>query len=197
MKVKKSQLIGSIAAFLASLAVLITAVSVNLAQQNDRLSEAQIEALREKYPVCGKSPPLVELAFPTLMEVKEYSETFVYGTVEGKPHVVSSFLYGGFSHCAFSVISDTAGVLQTGDTLDLVANISLTDYNPPFADGMKLVIPVSPMKGEEGQYSYNVCGTYYVTDDGYAVSAFDENKAQMKKSMSGVRVEKLLEELKK
>lgn len=216
MKVKKSQFIGSIAAFLASLAVLIAAVSVNLAQQNDRLSEAQIEALRAEYPICGNAGLVrASIGTPSLEQMKDRADTFVYGVVEGEMEVYSEYISTGnsaldekresvglgntydFYQYTVSVIKDTSGILKKGDKIKLIANMDMIDYNPHLTDGMKIIVPTHLEDDIKKQFSYGVYGTYYVTDDGYAVSAFDENKAQMKRSMSGVRVEKLLEELKK
>ena len=39
-------------------------------------------------------------------------------------------------------------------------------------------------------------GTYYVTPDGYAISAFEEDAASYAAAPSGLRVETLLEKLK-
>ena len=44
--------------------------------------------------------------------------------------------------------------------------------------------------------SFGTEGTYYVTPDGYAISAFEEDAASYAAAPSGLRVETLLEKLK-
>lgn len=63
-----------------------------------RLSDSQIAALREKYPVCGlKIPEGVSMRKVSLSEVKSSSETFVYGEVIGDIKTYSVALSTGNS----------------------------------------------------------------------------------------------------
>lgn len=214
--IKKSRIIAIVSIPLAVLVLCLAIYGVTAAKRNDRLSEAQIEALRGEYPVYGtKLPPLVDMITPTMDRIRERVDTFIYGTIEGEMTVYSEYISTGdekldekrervglgntydYYKYTLSVIEDTAGILQKGDKIELVANIEVVDYNPTFTDQMTVIVPASQEEEDPQQFAYSVYGTYYVTEDGYVVSAFDEQRAEMKESLNGIRVERLLDELKK
>lgn len=61
---------------------------------------------------------------------------------------------------------------------------------------MKVVVPVSRLSENSSRSIYMVVGMYYVTEEGYALSAFDENTAATARTTySGIKVENLLKEL--
>ncbi|MDE7313883.1 MAG: hypothetical protein K2N87_20035 [Eubacterium sp.] len=184
---------------------------------NQSLTENQIAELRDEYPICGDSElikSIVDMRIPTMSELKEHVDTFVYGKVEGEMSSYSQYISSGnpeldakrntngrddifeFYEHTVSIIEDTSGIYKAGDQISIVSNKIFIDYNPHFSDGMKVVIPSALDKEVAGRVHYDVYGMYYVTEDGYAISAFEE-KRMMKKALSGIKVEKLLEELKK
>lgn len=63
------------------------------------------------------------------------------------------------------------------------------------SNGMKVIIPL--VEGEETPFrdTYAAVGTYYVTEKGYVISAYDENE-YANTTYSGLRVNSLLEDLK-
>lgn len=70
------------------------------------------------------------------------------------------------------------------------------DFNPKLSDGMKVVVPVMQGKDKLSRNWFGIFGMYYVTEDGYALSAFDENTAATARTTySGIKVENLLKEL--
>ena len=72
--------VGILAIFLV--AVLLWAVVFRT--PGERLSNSQIADLRVEYPICGTElPPTVEVSPPTLEEVIERFDTFVFGEVTG------------------------------------------------------------------------------------------------------------------
>ena len=89
-----------------------------------------------------------------------------------------------------SVIEDTSGIYKAGDEISIVSNKEFIDFKPHLSDGMKVVFPAGSEDGEVTRVSYSVYGMYYVTEDGYAISAFDETQT-MEKSMNGIKVEEL------
>ena len=179
------------------------------------LTEAQIAELREQYPICGiKIPPLIDMRQATLEETIEKAETFVYGEVVGDYTVYYKNVSTGheeldekrkengisdvyeFYEYTITVLDDSEDQLTKGEEITITANSMFMEYNPEFSDGMRVVVPVMQTKGNLSRYYYGVEGTFYITEDGYALSAFDE-ETRAKKAYSGVKVEDLLEELKK
>ncbi len=54
-------------------------------ESNKRLSENQIAELRQEYPICGDTSLInASMKIPTISEIKEVYDTFVYGTVKGE-----------------------------------------------------------------------------------------------------------------
>lgn len=181
-------------------------------EASQRLTEEQIAELRQEYPICGDMG-LVSMKIPTISEIKEVYDTFVYGTVKGEMSTYSKNISTGSSELdakrnnngigdtfefyayTVSVIEDTSEIYKAGDEISIVSNKEKIDFNPHFSDGMKVVFPAGSENGEDARVSYSVYGMYYVTEDDYAISAYDETQT-MEKALSGIKVEELLEELK-
>lgn len=212
--IKNRYLLVTIMMLLIALCAMICYNIANSATGQE-LSEAQISMLREKYPICGNEEVVMgSLRTPKINEIKEIAESFVYGEITGDISTYTKHISTGdleldkkrtengisdtftFYEYTISVIDDTEGVHKPGDKITISANIDFIDYNPNLSDGMKIIVPTIKGEDDSSRYFYNVYGMYYVTDDGYAISAFDENKAMMKKTMSGIRVENLMNELK-
>ncbi len=180
------------------LAGLLLAAGVILGRQilgnNDRLTSEQIAELREKYPVCAGCPPTVNTRHPSLEEAKENSQTFVYGKVLGDVQYFTSHSYGFYGY-ALSVLGDSEGLYRPGDTLTVIANAAMEEYNPKLTDGMEAVMPVSPKEGTDRMY-FGRAGFFYVTEEGYTLPAFAEPPGE-ECGLDGLKTEALLKELKK
>ncbi|MBO5098541.1 MAG: hypothetical protein J6C16_00055 [Clostridia bacterium] len=166
--------------------------------QEERLTSTQIENLREQYPIYGdinKINPLIEVAQveTSLEEISKRADTFVYGEVIEEVPVYSIYSYAKFYGYRLKVYKDTENIFSTGEEITIVANTDFKDYNPSLSEGMKVVVPVKGFKSQQGKYNFDVC-MYYVTEDGFVLSAFDE-KEILDKEYSGIKVEKLLEEI--
>ena len=186
---------------------------------NKRLEETQIATLREKYPICGlEVPATLSMTHLSLDQVKNYAETFVYGEIVGDFETYSTKLSTGnivldenrkenglsdeysYYEYTISVINDTEGIIKKGEKITISDNVIFMDYNPKLSDGMRVVVPI--MWRDEDvptRAYYTVDGMYYVTEEGYAISAFDENAtySKSKDELSGVKVDTLLKKLKK
>ena len=70
------------------------------------------------------------------------------------------------------------------------------DYNPTFVDGMKVVVPIYGRNDEKypNRKAITAVGIYYVTEDGYAISAFNE-ETRSNYELSGMKVEEAMEKL--
>ena len=184
--------------FLALLAVLCVLALMFAFPQEERLTSTQIENLREQYPIYGdinKITPLIEVAQAetSLEEISKRADTFVYGEVIEEVPVYSIYSYAKFYGYRLKVYMDTENIFSTGEEITIVANTDFKDYNPSLSNGMKVVVPVKEFKSQQGKYNFDVC-MYYVTEEGFVLSAFDE-KEILDKEYSGIKVEKLLEEI--
>ena len=71
----------------------------------------------------------------------------------------------------------------------------MKDYYGVLSEGMKIVVPVIKDDDGSNRYNYSVIGMYYVTEDGYVISAYDEEE-RAAQVYSGMNVKKFLEEIK-
>ncbi len=129
----------------------------------NRLSESEILALRDEYPICGVDAPemvsMVEVQLETYIEDGSY-DSFVYGEVLGDVDTFAKEVSTGhieldekfknnglgitesFYGYVISVIEDTEGRYQKGDKITIVDNVIFKDYNPTFSKGMKVIVPI-------------------------------------------------------
>lgn len=186
------------AAILIPVCIVLLVFVISLiwkSSQPERLTEDQIAALRSEYPICGRNG-LADAHPMSLEESKENCQTFVYGEVKGDAGWYEEAA-GRFNEYTLTVLDDSEEEYPQYHTITIATNSVLRDYNPEPEDGMRVVVPVSPWEGEEpGRMSYSVNGMFYVTDDGYAIPAFEERE-ESERALSGLKVEKLLKALKK
>lgn len=179
------------------------------------LTEDQILSLRDQYPVYTNDPPTMSTIDLPLERYKERMDSFVYGEVTGDISTYSFVNLTGdaewdnkmaeispnrrttFFEYPITVISDSEGKYKKGEQITIAANIMFKDCRPQLKKGMKVVFPAARDEEKPERNYYSLTGMYYITDEGYALSAFDESTAQMKKSYNGIKVEDLLKQLKK
>ncbi len=181
------------------------------------LSESEIAKLRQKYPVCGDISKIQNAGSyrtPTWDQIQEVNDTFIYCTIERDMTTYDAYISTGnseldkkrqengigdvykFYEYPITVIEDAAGIFQPGDKLTIAANMAFVDFNPHLSKGMKVIAPVILDMDKDTRTQFGVQGFYYVTEDGYALSAFDEQKASMKTPVTGKKADVLLRELK-
>lgn len=203
---------------IATISIIICLMGIVYAKfnLNDHLTEKEIQSLRETYPICGiVEPENFSIKEVTLEEYirSESIDSFVYGEVVGDISLYTKgistgyleldekFVYNGigiehdFYEYTVSVIKDTENRYNEGDLITITANALFKDYNPTLTDGMKVVVPVLENDASIGRNWFHVIGMYYVTENGYAISAYDEKEALTRSTLSGVKVESLLNEL--
>ncbi|WP_418596337.1 hypothetical protein [Hominenteromicrobium sp.] len=179
---------------LAVISFVIALSAVLVLQKNAapaRLTTDEVAMLRGQYPVCSGSPPLIETVPLSLADCAAMADTFLYGEIEGEAQVFSQ-ITSDFYEYTLVILSDTANQYKPGDRVTIAANILFKDYNPQFQDGMRIVTPIRADQNIASRTYFGTEGTYYVTPDGYALSAFEETDT----AFSGLRVEALLEKLK-
>ena len=163
----------------------------------ERLSEAEIAELREEYPILPLSfSCLMSYHIPSLDEVTEDMECFTYAEIVKDSDTYSNYRY------TLRVIRDTEGFYRPGEEILIGPDYRKNNGKPHFRAGMKIVYGTYLSKYREGNpkdTEYTVIGTYYVTDDGYVLSAFPEIPEIMKdrEPYTGVKVEYLLKKLRK
>ena len=211
-KIKAKHLVIS----LCALIVTICSIYFLKSPQQERLSQTEISELRDEYPICGvEVPPNISMRTLSLEEVKQHVDTFVYGEVVGDIHTYDKKISTGYSELdekekskglsniyhfyeyTITVIDDTEGKYSKGEKITIADNTDFISYNPQLKDGMKIVVPVQKDEKVDGRHGYFVQGMYYVTDEGYAISAYDESASKVTRSLSGVKVSQLLKQLKK
>lgn len=126
------------------LCIIICCITIGFFSKERRLSEDEIEALREQYPI--------------------------------------------------RVIEDVTGQYQEGDLLTIAGNMMLKDEKPDLQPGMKMIIPLKENDSKDTRNYFTEIGMYYVTEDGYAISAYDETDLS-RTIRSGIKVKTLLKEL--
>lgn len=202
---------------LALAVICLTCCSIFGVFAPSTLSESEIAELRREYPVCGDIrtlPPNGDLLVPTWEKVKAREDTFIYCTIDGDMTTYDQYISTGnpdldkkrqengigdvykFYEYPITVIEDAAGLFQPGDKLTIASNMDFVDYNPHLSEGMKAIVPVIRDMDEETRMQFGVNGFFYVTEDGYVLSAFDEKQASIKTAITGEKVDVLLKELK-
>ena len=139
------------------------------------LTQEEIDALREQYPIADPADsPAQLMSVPPVEQVRGIADTFVCGEVIAQEDNVEG--YAVYAVHTLRVTEDTAGLFEAGDEISLCMNTAIYEYSPQLAAGMRLVIPVTVSGEPEGYYNYTSIGMYYVTPEGYVLSAFDEAK---------------------
>ena len=179
---------------LAAISFIIVLSAVIFLQKNAapaQLTTDEVDALRGQYPVCSGSPPLIETVPLSLADCAAMADTFLYGEIEGEAQVFSQSS-SDFYEYTLVILSDTANKYKPGDRVTIAANVQFEDHAPPFRGGMRIVTPIRADQNNASRTYFGTEGTYYVTPDGYAISAFEEKDT----AFSGLRVEAFLEKLK-
>ena len=196
------------------LVVLLMLVTAGCSLQR-KLSDNEIEKLREEYPTYGiNAPEHIDIKLTSFEETEKYIDTFVYGEIVGQTRIYTKNILTGieeldkkreengisstfsFRENIFRVTTDTKGYYNDGDEIILTTSEELLGYLPEFKEGMKLIIPVAFDSDDNKNADYTVKGMYHVTEDGFCIAAFDE-ETYSKLDLSGRKIEEVLKELKK
>ena len=202
---KKNKLLLLIILFTAVTITLCAIIIPQLNKPADRLSEAEIAQLREEYPVIpAPSHPTIDFIHPTLeqliedcvcLEDKNFYGNIVYGVVVDMVSDGSELSITYPSHkCTVQVKSCSGDLFEKGETVTV--NLSQTFWSSEqlLSEGMSIVFPVFYEESAKYNYAAFFTGTYYVTEDGYVLSLYDENIFS-EKQYSGLTVEDFMNEL--
>lgn len=176
--------------------VSIFAYFVDEISINKRLSEAEIAALREKYPIHGtKIPETVCMVQYSFEEAVEMANTVIYGEVTGDYESYFSGIVDWYEY-PVNVIEDTEGLFLKGEQIFINHTEIMKDYYGTLSEGMKVIVPVIKDNDGGNRYNYSVIGMYYVTEDGYVISAYDE-ESLADQVYSGMKGQQFLEKVRK
>ena len=184
-----------------------------LLQANDSeiLSQIKIDELRNKYPICYGTPQNIMMRIPTFQDILNSVDTFVYANVVSEINHYNEKISTGYKELddkriqngisdisrffeyTLEVIGDTESKIDS-DTqfITIFSNSIFEEYYPVLKQDMRIVVPVK--KTDENKYSFMKYGLYYVTDDDYVLSAYEESEET---KLSGVKINILLNLLKK
>lgn len=178
--------------------VCIFSIACTNSQVEDRLSQEEIEGLRNEYPIYNNVAPYVEISREmTLEEVSDVADTFIYGKIKGEafrrsdntgtgiPELDDKLndkggfesVYAGYT---LEVLNDTEGMLKKGSLVTIEVNEVFWDMMPNFSDGMEVIVPVTSWAntGNLDRYNFTRTGMFYVTEDDYALAVYqDDNDA--------------------
>lgn len=204
-------------ALAACIALLISGSIIN-GVFHARLSETEILALREKYPIYEywKSEALIGSFRRVFVEEKVRGgsiQDFVYVEATGeaetyykhrtinnkitknKEETNTNWWDEYFSYTVM-VIKDTEGLFEEGEEIKLFSHIGDDIVLPDLEEGMQVVVPVCKWHNLDADfYGWTSVGLYYVTDDGYVISAYDEESSAENIHFSGIKVNKLMRKL--
>lgn len=167
------------------------------------LSEERILELRTQYPLYDENPPFVFAKEPKLEEVLKTVDAVILGEVtevlpeysvelitdsdtpEGKIYEKAK-QYGMTNTASFiqyrvKVFRDISGISSVEskdieDDIIISVNSELEGYIPELKPGMKIITPIKKGAGKhEGKYFFSKYGFYYVTEEGYVLSAYVED----------------------
>ena len=160
------------------------------------LSEEEVEALREEYPIQPISThPLIDIdTSGTVEEMAATMDTAVYAKVISPPKWKSVSTAGtdhpeleekkGAGNANFlcyelEIVRDAGGKYQKGDKTVFCIPEVVEDTIPDFQEGDGLIFMGVYQDGEENVLENEIGATfkgiYYVTDDGYALSTCGED----------------------
>ncbi|MBE6732093.1 MAG: hypothetical protein E7564_10425 [Ruminococcaceae bacterium] len=207
MKNKKNLIIIAllVLAFIIPASVIIPSLI-----PEDILTEEEVAKIREKnnyriYVFNTSDYPTVEFGETiSFRETIKNTDTFVYCEAIGNAELVE--IENSITNDSpqmrvhkVKVINDSEGLFKEGDEITFAYGLLAQSASPRPKDGEKMVLPISFtfLKGyEKDEYDCfsSATGYYYITDDGYAVSAFEEEEGSV---YSGKTVDNLLKVLKK
>lgn len=209
-----------------SVIVLVLALAVGFimlqGKPRDRLSEQEIAALREQYPICGtKQPDMASLAMLSLEQSKTLSDSLVYAEVIGDvstytiPYTTGNDLFDEeyreaekkgeikplpdieFFEYTLRVIDDTEGEYAKEEIISIAANAIFRDYLPKLSNGMRVLVPVTRDKEVNSRSYYTIEGMFYVTEDEYVLAAYPQTRRISTDVFSGLTVRQAMKEWKR
>ncbi len=197
-----------------SCAICLSSCSSSEQAEADVLSAEEITALREEYPVYTNAPHnsvradvpfktiLTWFSTATLVEITsppQYYSVSLSGTLpeqlEEKWEDMDLVNRANFYEYEAVVLEDAAGILQPGDVITLSDTMEMKECTPELKVGQKLLTLLDKAASEKpNRYVFDREGAYYVTEDDYILSVFEEEKDAQ---YTGWKADAFLDELRR
>ena len=199
----------TILALIAGLLAVLLCVLTACAPAAEPLTDAQIEALREEYPVSAEKPSMLSMRDQTFTQWVQQADTFVYVEITGEPRFYSIALGGGgekeiekdeavdqsrtghFEYPA-KVVRDATGVFKGGEAITISSPQMFFEVTPALKAGDRIIAGVTKDQYKETRYQFAYLCAYYVTEDEHVLSCFKELEGDEK---TGLTVDGLFDEV--
>lgn len=182
----KKQFIGVAFAFV--LVLFLASPLFEYAVGANTLSAEEIAALREEYPQKDTVNPLTGYLYPfTFSREAQRADTIIYGEV-----MKSSKIRFGILHTVY-VFDSSRGGVNNGTRIEVFERQGYEAFY--LQTGDRFATPLWKKEGEETRWDLYPNSMFYVTDDGYVLSVFDESDRFLnydQKIHSGMTVQALL-----
>ncbi|HIW31481.1 MAG TPA: hypothetical protein IAA29_01735 [Candidatus Paenibacillus intestinavium] len=212
MNINSKKAILLITSTIIIVALLVAIIySIPSKSNNDFLSIEEITELRNEYPTYNNGPALVSSIPLSFQELIEGADSVIIAQVEEQLPNYEIILSvtseaekaihkknGSDQKEPFVQYKLSVDKVISGDSVDseimLAHNALLIGSEPELKPGMKLILGVVKGVGShEGKYFYAKSGTYYIVNDSYVLSTFDDETSKL---MSGGTLEKLISTIK-
>lgn len=154
-------------------------ISLSVGKYDDRLTEAEIQVLRTKYPIYNPG------------EAEELGLGRLFGSLRGNSTLVVAEIVGesltyeekwgtgnGIYPYQMEVVTDSEGLFEKGEMIYLYCTKDDWYYKPKFESGVRLafVISENDLKRDQKRWEVSWDEMYYVTEDNHVLSMFNENE---------------------
>ncbi len=182
--------------FVFSCTICLSSCSSHEQADADVLSAEEIATLRKQYPIYTNVPPTTTRADIPFMTILTWFPTATLVEITSPPQYYSVSLSGTlpeqleekwedmdlvnrayFFEYEAVVLEDAAGILQPGDVITLSCTKEMEECTPELKVGQKLLTLLDKAASEKpNRYVFDREGAYYVTEDDYILSVFEEEK---------------------
>lgn len=184
-------------------------VSNDSKKHSDILNKDEIEKLRKKYPLVKSDMSMMDFVDETFSQVIETSESIVDAKVVEKlpeyeikikasdddyDDTVVTVCFYPYKMEIVDILTNNGIVNEDDKYFTLVISDFQLDIFPCINVGDEGIFPIFKGKGpHKDEYSFDTDTYYYVTENGYVLSAYEEEEAYV---YTGVIKEKLTEDIK-
>ena len=179
------------------------------ASGDTKLRQSTIDELRKDYPITGQAPANITMIEPSLDLIYEASDSVLVLEITGDiSHRVEDLLTGDATldeklashglpgeveYFAYPVrvLQDEMEIYEEGTELMIYNNAIFEDVTPKLEAGDRISIPLQTGHNKSESIPFSVFGLYYITNDDYVLSAFNEKDG----AFTGYHLERYLQEV--
>jgi hypothetical protein len=152
-------------------------LSLCVSRYENRLTEAEIQKLREAYPISNEIHPMAGVVMmPFEVRNREVEGNFTCVGVTDDYTTYYEKSSDKFYEYPVKVILDSNGNQCHGVQGYLYSSMNMKPYDPQVHKGMKVLMPgCTNLESAEHRWRIDWNGMFYVTDSGHVLTVFDEN----------------------